>query len=317
MKETLCTKDAPLTDEAQKVVKIVRHVTWVGFWVNAVLMLFKITVGLWGHSDALVADGVHSFSDFATDILVIVVIGIAYKTADAEHPYGHGKYETLASLMIGVSLAIVAFGIGISGIKTVFKAFDGEILARPDMLTLWVALASILGKEFLYRYTYAQGKKVNSASLMANAWHHRSDAISSLATVIGIGASIFLGERWRVLDPIASVLISVFILVSAWKICSPAVKELLEVSLPSDAIKEIENIVETTPGVMAFHRLRTRRNGHSIIIDMHIKVESDISVKEGHTIASEVERRLRDKFGSDIITNIHVEPLFACPVPRK
>ncbi len=317
MKENVCAKDQPLSEESRRVVRIVRRVTWIGFWVNAVLMVFKIGVGLWGHSDALVADGVHSFSDFATDILVIVVIGIAYKTADADHPYGHGKYETLASLMIGVSLAIVAFGIGLAGAKTIFRVIGGEILDRPDMLTLWVALAGIFSKEFLYRYTYLRGKQVGSASLMANAWHHRSDAISSLATVIGIGASIFLGEQWRILDPVASVVIAVFILVSAWKICSPAVKELLEFSLPESETKRIEEIIGETPGVLSYHRLRSRRNGHASIIDVHIKVDGDISVRRGHSIASDVEKRLRDNFGADIITNIHVEPLLACPVPSS
>lgn len=301
-------KDLAMTEAGRKVVRAVRQVTWVGFWVNAALMVLKIVFGWIGHSDALVADGVHSLSDFATDILVIVIIGIAYKSADSDHPYGHGKYETLASLIVGVALAVVGLGIGVAGIETIAGVIDGEILASPSMLTLWVALFSIVSKEALYRYTYYKGKKLDSTALMANAWHHRSDAISSLATVIGIGAAIFLGEKWRVLDPVASVVIAVFIVVSAWKICAPALKELLESSLSAETIKEIEDVIASTPGVERYHHLRTRRNGHSTIVDVHIKVDGNISVRAGHDIATAVETRLKQKLGNDLITNIHVEP---------
>lgn len=295
-------------------VHIVRRVTWVGFFVNAILMVLKIVFGFVGHSDALVADGVHSLSDFATDILVIVMIGIAYRTADNEHPYGHGKYETLATLIIGAALGIVAVGIGVAGAESIVRVVNGQVLQEPAMVTLWIAILSIVSKEWLFRYTYRQGNKLQSASLVANAWHHRSDAVSSLATVVGIGASIFLGARWRVLDPVASIVIAIFIFVSAWKICRPALRELLEESLPLEEVETIENILASTPGVIDFHRLRTRRNGHSSIIDVHIKVDGNITVSQGHAIATDVEKRLREQLGDDIISYIHVEPLLACPV---
>lgn len=289
-------------------VHIIRHVTWVGFWVNAVLMVIKIAIGYYGHSDALVADGVHSLSDFATDLIVLVFVSIAYKGADSRHPYGHGKFETFASLLIALILLAVAVGIGISGVKTISAAMGGEILPRPDLWTLIVALISIGGKEYLFRYTIHVGKRIDSGALIANALHHRSDAISSIATLVGVSASYFLGEHWRILDPIASILIAVFIALSAVKIALPSINELLEKSLPPDKVMLAEQIIASVPGVKTFHRLRTRRNGHSSIIDCHIKVDPEINVAEGHEIATSVEKALRRDFGDDIITNIHVEP---------
>lgn len=294
------------TDRSE--VKTIRHVTWVGFWVNAILMVLKIAFGLYGHSDALVADGIHSLSDFATDLIVLVFVGIAYKSADSEHPYGHGKFETFASLLIALILLVVAIGIGISGVKSISASIRGETLPRPDVWTLIVALLSIASKEYLFRYTVRIGKKINSGALIANVWHHRSDAISSIATLVGVSASFFLGEGWRILDPIASILIAIFIALSAIQIALPSINELLEKSLPPDQVKRAEEVIAGVPGVMAFHRLRTRRNGHSSIIDTHIKVNPLINVAEGHEIASAAERALRKEFGEDIITNIHVEP---------
>lgn len=301
---------APTTDKNLNNVRLIRRVTWLGFWVNAVLMVLKILFGIIGHSDALVADGVHSLSDFATDLIVLIFVSIAYRHADSHHPYGHGKFETFASLLIALALLIVAVGIGIAGVESISASLRGEILPRPGVYTIIVALASIASKEFLYRYTVAAGRRINSSSLIANAWHHRSDAISSIATLIGVSAAYFLGDHWRIVDPIASVIIAVFIAISAVKIALPSVNELLERSLPPEIVDKAGQIIMSVDGVRRYHRLRTRRNGHSMIIDTHIKVDPDINVAEGHRIASSVEQSLRDHFGSDIITNIHVEPFF-------
>ncbi len=289
-------------------VSTIRHVTWIGFWINAILMILKIAFGIYGHSDALVADGVHSLSDFATDFIILILVGIAYKKADTAHPYGHGKFETFASLLIAVILFIVAVGIGISGVETIRSVSRGEILPRPDLWTLIIAVISILAKELLYHYTVRAGRRINSSSLIANAWHHRSDAISSVATLIGVSAGYFLGDVWRIADPIASILIAVFIAVSAIKIALPSVNELLEKSLPPSEVSKVAATIAGVDGVKAYHRLRTRRNGHSLIIDTHIKVDPAINVAAGHDIASAVERALRANFGADIITNIHIEP---------
>lgn len=301
---------APTTDRNPNDVRRIRHVTLVGFWINAVLMVLKILFGIIGHSDALVADGVHSLSDFATDVIVLVFVGIAYRSADSGHPYGHGKFETFASLLIALVLLGVAVGIGINGVNTITASLRGEILPRPDIYTIIVALASILSKEFLYRYTIRTARRIRSSSLIANAWHHRSDAISSIATLVGVSAAYFLGEHWRILDPIASILIAVFIAVSAIQIALPSVNELLERSLPTELVSKAGRTIASVAGVRDYHRLRTRRNGHSLIIDTHIKVDPEINVAAGHRIATDVEKALRSTFGPDIITNIHVEPYF-------
>lgn len=294
-------------------VRTIRYVTWIGFWINAILMVMKIAFGIYGHSDALVADGVHSLSDFATDFIILILVGIAYKKADSAHPYGHGKFETFASLLIAVILFIVAVGIGISGVETIRSVIRGELLPRPDLWTLIIAVISILAKELLYHYTVRAGRRINSSSLIANAWHHRSDAISSVATLIGVSAGYFLGDTWRIADPIASILIAVFIAISAIKIALPSVNELLEKSLPPSEVSKVAATIAGVDGVKAYHRLRTRRNGHSLIIDTHIKVDPTINVAAGHDIASAVEHALRTNFGADIITNIHVEPF----LPQK
>lgn len=296
------------TTPGRNEVDTIRRVTWVGFWVNAILMVLKIAIGFYGHSDALVADGVHSLSDFATDLIVLLFVSIAYKSADSGHPYGHGKFETFAALIIGVILLGVAIGIGNSGLRSVIASAHGEMPPRPDLWTLAVAVISILAKELLFRYTIRASRTVGSQSLRANAYHHRSDAVSSIATLAGISAAYFLGDSWRILDPIASMLIAVFIAVSAIQICLPAINELLEKSLSPSRIDKVESIIEGIAGVKAFHRLRTRRNGHSVIIDVHIKVDPDITVSAGHDIASAVEKALHEEFDNDIITNIHVEP---------
>lgn len=289
-------------------VRLIRHVTWVGFWVNAVLMALKIFFGIYGHSDALVADGIHSLSDFATDLIVIFFVGMAYKSADSDHPYGHGKFETFSTLIIGVFLLMAALGIAYSGAMAIVDSFKGIECPRPGLSTLFIAVASIVSKELLFRYTIRKARTVNSSSLTANAWHHRSDAISSIATVAGISAAYFLGDRWHILDPVASVLIAVFIAVSAIQICRPAIDELLDKSLSAEQVKRAEEIISHTGGVRAFHHLRTHRNGRLAIIDVHIKVQADISVQEGHTIATNVETALRQEFGKEVISNVHIEP---------
>lgn len=289
-------------------VRMIRKVTIVGFWINAALVVLKLFFGYWGHSDALVADGYHSLSDFLTDFLVIFFIGIAYKKADRDHPYGHGKFETAASVLISLILIFVAIGIGYGGIKSIVDSFRGVTIERPDFWTIIIAAISIFAKEFCYRYTVRVGKKLNSSSLIANAWHHRSDAISSVATVIGVSLSYFLGPQWRILDPVASILIAIFILISAIKIARPSINELLEMSVPEKEIQKIRTIVKGVDGVKRVHNLRCRNNGHSLIIDMNIHVDPEITIRMGHAIATDVENCLHVEFGDDIIIYVHVEP---------
>jgi cation diffusion facilitator family transporter len=294
--------------ESNEYTSTVKHVTWVGFIVNALLAAIKIICGIWGRSEALVADGIHSLSDFITDIIVIVFVGLAHRRADTSHPYGYGKYEVFATLLIAVALLLVALGIGYNGIDSIIASLDGEPLVQPSSIALWVAVASIAGKEWLFHYTIGYGKRLRSGSLIANAWHHRTDAMSSIATLLGVGGAIVLGPDWAILDPLASVIISIFIAFSAIKIGSPAIKELLDGSLAPDMVDDIRNIIVATPGVKRFHRLRTRQNGKTIIVDFHIKVNPFITVIAAHDIATRIENSIRARFGEDTIINIHIEP---------
>jgi cation diffusion facilitator family transporter len=296
------------TIEDKQIVSIARRITWIGFVVNAILATSKIVGGLYGKSDALFADGIHSLSDFATDIIVIVFIGLAHRRADNQHPYGYGKYEVLATLLVAMALVVVGLGIGYNGVDAIVGSFHGEPLVKPTMITLWIAMISILSKEWLYQLTARTGKRLKSGALIANAWHHRTDALSSVATVLGIGGAIFLGEDWLILDPIATVIISLFIIVSAYSIGKPAIMELLESALPIDMIDEIRNIIVATVGVKSYHHLRTRQNGNTIIIDFHIKVDPDITLRAAHDIATNIEREIRARYGENTIVNSHVEP---------
>ncbi|MCM1450575.1 MAG: cation diffusion facilitator family transporter [Clostridiales bacterium] len=287
---------------------IIRHVTLVGLWINVALVAAKLIFGYWGKSDALVADGYHSLSDFITDFIVIAFVATAYKKADKGHPYGHGKFETIASVLISIILLLMGLFIGYEGIVTMVKSFRGEILPRPDIWTLFVAVFSIFAKEFCYRYTMRYGVKLNSSALKANAWHHRSDAISSVATLIGVSFALFMGPYWRIMDPIASIVIAVMIAVSAIRIAMPSINELLEISLPPELIKQMLDVIKSVPGVLRAHNLRARRNGHSYIVDVNIHVDPDITVREGHAISTAVEHHLYERFGKDMIIYVHTEP---------
>lgn len=290
-------------------VRMGRHVTWVGFWTNVGLSAFKILAGIFGRSSAMIADGIHSASDLLTDVVVLVVIGISRRKADSSHSYGHGKIETFATFIIALLLGAVGIGIFIDGLERVIRSLGGETLPRPGWIALGMAVVSIIAKEWLFRYTMAAARRIKSSALEANAWHHRSDALSSLATTVGIAGAMFLGVRWRILDPVAAMFVSVLIVVMAWRLASGAVKELVEASLPREVTDRMKHIIVNTPGVKSFHELRTRRNGNRMIVDVHIKVDPQLTIVEGHDIATEVEVRLRDAF-SPISVNIHIEPYF-------
>ena len=283
-------------------------VTLVGSVVNLLLVIAKFIGGTLGRSSALLADAVHSLSDFLTDIIVIVFVKIAGKPQDATHDYGHGKYETLASIVIGILLLIVAIGMFVNNSQLIARAINGEILPRPEMVALIVAAISILAKEGLYQYSVRAGKTLQSKALEANAWHHRSDALSSIGTIVGIGCAMFLGEKWRIMDPIAALVISALIFKVGIEIIKPAIDELLERSLPVPTVVEIENIMYETPGVRGLHHLRTRRIGNNIAIEVHLKMDGNLTLTQAHEIASEVERRIRARFGQETHIGIHMEP---------
>lgn len=289
--------------------KEIYKVTIVGSIVNFLLVVFKFLAGIMGHSAAMIADAVHSLSDFVTDIIVIVFVRISNKPIDKDHDNGHGKYETMATAIIGLLLLVVGFGILWNGATSIYSFIKGEELEAPRMIALIAAVLSVIFKEILYRYTVIKGKHLNSQAVIANAWHHRSDALSSIGTMVGIGGAILLGDHWRVLDPIAAVIVSFFIMKVAVQLLIPCVEELLEKSLPDEVEKEIEEVLLSFPGVSEPHHLRTRRIGSYYAIEVHIRMEGDISLEEAHRTTTAIERKLRDIFGKGTLINIHVEPL--------
>ena len=283
-------------------------VTVIGSIVNFLLLVFKFVAGFMGHSAAMLADAVHSLSDFVTDLVVIVFVRISNKPQDKTHDYGHGKYETLATAIIGLLLLGVGLGILWNGASSIYAFIRGQQLEAPGMVALVAALVSIVAKEILYQYTVVEGKKLDSQAVIANAWHHRSDALSSIGTAVGIGGAILLGENWRVLDPIAAVIVSFFIIKVSIQLLIPCVDELLEKSLSDEVEKEIEQALLSLPGVSEPHHLRTRRIGSYYAIEVHVRMDGSITLEEAHATATAIEHKLKDIFGEGTLINIHVEP---------
>ena len=280
----------------------------VGGAVNVVLLLFKFVAGIMGHSAAMIADAVHSLSDFVTDIIVLVFVRISGKPTDKSHEYGHGKYETLATTLIGLALLIVAVGIVYSALTKIIAWAQGGTLEAPGMLALWAALLSIILKEAVFHYSMVQARKLKSQAVEANAWHHRSDALSSIGTAIGIGGAIFLGERWTVLDPMAGIIVGLFIIKVAIDLLRNGIGDLMEHSLPDEVESEILQLAESIPGVTEPHDLHTRRIGNHYAIELHILMDDDISLREAHNKSEEVENILREHYGKETHISVHVEP---------
>ena len=289
--------------------KQIYRVTLLGMFVNMVLFVFKLVAGIVGRSGAMIADAVHSASDFATDIVVLTFVRIGAKPRDDDHNWGHGKYETLASLIIGVALFAVGVEILLDSAEKIRAVVNGEVLPRPGAIAIIAAAASIVVKEALYQWTARVGKQLNSPSVVANAWHHRSDALSSIGALLGIGAAYFLGEKWRIADPIAAIVVAALIIKVSIDLCSTALAELLERSLSKETEAEILSIISATPKVQKPHNLRTRRIGSDIAIEVHIRVEGTMTVFESHEISRDIERALRERYGERTAVAIHIEPM--------
>ncbi len=289
----------------QKQISLIRL---IGSIVNLVLSAFKIFAGVFGRSGAMIADGIHSLSDLASDIVVLIFVPISSKGKDKSHKYGHGKFETLATLIVSLILVVVAAQLIATSTKSIFDALSGKTLHKPSWIALSAAIVSIVAKELLYQFTALVGRKTQSSVCIANAWHHRSDALSSIGSFLGIGGAILLGEQWRILDPIVAAIIGIMILVVAVKMAKPTLEELMEKSLGEKCEKEITDLILGVCGVKDVHNLKTRRNGQSYIIDCHIRVECQITIVEAHDIATEVENALKNHYGAQTQTNIHTEP---------
>ena len=288
--------------------KEIFKVTIIGSVVNVLLLVFKFVAGFVGHSSAMVADAVHSLSDFLTDIMVLVFVKISSKPNDKKHEYGHGKFETLAMTIIGFVLVIVAVGIISKGVVKIDDFFEGQELEAPGMLALWAAVISIVSKEAVYRYSILKARKLQSQALEANAWHHRSDALSSIGTLVGVGGAICLGQKWVILDPIASVVVGVFIGKVAFELLRDGIGDLTDKALPESVEQEILNMVSGLDNVGNPHNLKTRRIGNHYAIELHVKMDGDISLREAHDKATEIENLLRSKYGKETHVAVHVEP---------
>lgn len=288
--------------------KEIYQTTLTGTALNAALIVLKFVAGIVGRSSAMIADAVHSLSDFVTDMIVLIFVRIADKPRDKGHDYGHGKFETFATLIIGLILALAGVGLMVNGIELIIASANGSALPRPGMAALIIAVVSIVSKEWLYHYTIGKGRKVRSQAVIANAWHHRSDAFSSGGTLIGIAGAMFLGEKWRILDPVAAVIVSLFIIKSGYDIMKPSVSELLEASLSDDDEKEIRRVVENVDGIRNVQNMRTRHIGNNIAVDLQVTMDGSMTLHEAHAIATQAEQAVRTHFGDGSFVNIHMEP---------
>ena len=289
--------------------KEIYKVTLIGSAGNAALLTFKFIAGILGNSSAMVADAFHSLSDFVTDILVLVFVSISAKPQDQSHDYGHGKFETIASFLIGLALVAAATGIVVSGVMKFTAWLNGEELEAPRWIALWAALLSIAIKEILYQYTSHRGKVLNSQVMIANAWHHRSDALSSVGAAIGIGLAIWLGNSWAVFDPLASIVVGLMLVKVAYELLKKSINELTESSLPAETEQEIVQIIQSFGDVQQPHNLRTRRIGNRIAIEAHIRMDGQLPLNSVHERATTIERKLKQRFGANTHVSLHMEPI--------
>lgn len=289
--------------------KSIYEITFIGGAINLFLVILKFITGILGHSAAMLADAIHSLSDFITDLIVVIFVRMSSKPKDKGHDYGHGKYETLATAMIGTALLAIGVGITWNSLEKIILVIQGKNIEAPGMLAFWAAIISIILKEFTYHITKYVGKKVNSQAVIANAWHHRSDAFSSIGSALGIGGAILLGENWHVLDPIAAAIVSIFIIRVSLQLLNSSLGELTERSLPDEIEDEITKIALQVPGITEIHNLKTRRIGNQYAIEMHLRMDGNISLFEAHCKVSAVENKLRAAFGTQTHIGIHAEPI--------
>ena len=288
--------------------KEIYKVTLVGSAGNAALLTFKFIAGVMGNSSAMIADAVHSLSDFVTDILVLVFVSISAKPQDTSHDYGHGKFETIASFLIGLALVAAATGIVVSGALKLWAWWGGAELEPPGWIALWAAVLSIVIKELLYQYTARRGRKLDSQVMIANAWHHRSDALSSVGAAVGIGLALWLGQHWAVFDPLASVVVGLMLMKVAYELLKTSINELTESSLPAETEQEIEQIILSFGDVRQPHNLRTRRIGNRIAIEAHVRMDGRLPLETVHERATTIERKLKERFGNNTHVTLHMEP---------
>lgn len=283
-------------------------VTLYGAIVNILLCVAKLVAGVLGRSSAMIADGIHSLSDLITDFIVIAFVRISSKPQDRGHEYGHGKYETLATTIIGLMLLFVGLGIMWNSVTQIWACLNGATLKSPGWIAFGAALLSIVAKEALFQYTKREGLRLGSQAVVANAWHHRSDALSSVGTAIGIGGALAMGQGWTVLDPIAAFIVSCLIIHASIEQLRPSLGELVEDSLPEPVEEQIRQAILSCPGVSDPHNLRTRKIGNRASVEVHIRMDGQMPLCEAHDRTTEVEHRIKDILGGSTFVMIHVEP---------
>lgn len=296
-----------MSTTAERTIKAVR-ITWTGIIVNLILTSFKFVAGFVGHSTAIIADAVHSLADFATDIVLLLGFRVVNKPIDKTHDYGHGKVETLMSLIMGGGLIIVGLNILWGASVKIFREFKGIQIMQPGWIAFIAAFLSVIFKEWLYRITLQVGKEINSQAVIANAWEHRSDVFVSLAAMFGIGGAIVLGGEWHILDPIAAIVVSLLIIKVAVPIAFGSLNDLMECSLSDEAENEITQTILSVHGVKNPHEMKTRKIGNNVAIDVHIEVDKGLNVAEAHEVATNVEQKLKATYGEETYVSVHIEP---------
>lgn len=295
-------KSYPSKKGSYRVIEV-RRITWIGLTGNVAISALKFVVGIIGVSQAVVADAVHSLSDMSTDIAVLLGVRYWSNPADEGHPYGHGRIETMVTLALGIVLAVVAFGIGYNAISTVRE----EHITQPKWIAFIGAMASIVVKEILYRWTLAVGKRAKSTAVVANAWHHRSDALSSIPAAMAVVVAL-IHPNLSFVDHIGALVVSLIILHASWSIVRPALGELADTGAPKHIRERIKVLVMEIEGVEEVHAVRTRQLGPGMHVDLHITVDGDMSVRKGHEVSETVKQQLLDN-GPDVIdVVVHLEP---------
>lgn len=282
----------------------IRRIVITGCLLNAFLMVMKLLVGWFGHSNALIADGFHSLNDVAVDIVMFIFIGISYRTASSSYAYGYGKYETLASVLISLLMIFIATMLCIEGTRTVIGYAHGRELEHPDIWTVFAIVIAIVTKECLYRYYTRAGHELESSALEGAGWHHRLDAMCSIATLIGVSCAHFLGEGFRVLDPCVSILIGLMIYIPAFRLLIPSFLEMMEHMLPKAEVEKTRAAIMSVPGVLELKTLRARKAGHCRIFDITIRVAPGTTVEQGSVISGQIEQALIHAFCAHIFVTV-------------
>lgn len=290
-------------------IKQTRTLTLACLASNLFLTVLKFIAGFVGHSAAMMADGAHSLSDILTDIILLFGVQLGSKPADKDHPYGHARIETLCALFIALFLLFVATSIFFASLKEIIQFAKGNVLPTPGFIALVMAFISVVIKEIMYQYSVKVGRKINSLAVIANAWHHRSDAFSSLAALIGIGGAILLGGRWTFLDPLVALFISILIFIMGLRMSKTSIDEIIDRALPEEEIKRIKKIALSIEGIKNPHAIKTRRSSYRIFIDLHIDIAKETSFVEAHEKTSLLEKELKKTYGHTAVIIVHAEPV--------